>query len=257
MKFSATCVFIVCAFSAHAQVSYGVAGSTYSEDFNSLPTSGTFQNLDGMWLDGVTLPGWSRVLTSDGTPGVENRWRVDDGNAPGGSLYCYGTFGSSDRALGFVTSSNIPVADVGMALRNDTGLVLTWVQIDYVGEQWRHGTADAQSLAFSYGLGNASLLSGTFTAASSLDFHAPRTVGPNAGLDGNLASNRVAISGSLNGLTWLPGQVLWLRWTGMNAAAGDHGLSVDDLRMRAVPEPSSAAVLLLGAGFLRRRQRRN
>ncbi|HMS56677.1 MAG TPA: PEP-CTERM sorting domain-containing protein [Fimbriimonadaceae bacterium] len=256
MRIYSTLAFALLTTFAVAQRSYVTNGSVLSENFDGLPTSSSFLNLDGTWSDNTTLPGWYRVMTSDGTPGVENRWRVDDGNAPGGSLYSYGSFGSSDRALGFVTSTNLPRIDVGLALRNDTGGTLTGFSLRFVGEQWRHGTSGAQSLDFSFGIGNASLSSGLYTRVGALDFHAPQVSGTNSGLNGNFATNRRVIQGSINGFAWNPNEVMWLRWTGTDHPAGDHGLALDNLEFMAVPEPGGVATLGLGVVCLIRRKRK-
>lgn len=254
MKIHTTILIALLATTGLAQRSYLSNGSVLSENFDTLPTSGSFLNLDGTWSDNTTLPGWYRTMTSDGTPGVENRWRVDDGNAPGGSLYSYGSFGSSDRALGFVTSTNLPRIDVGLALRNDTGATLSAFSLRFVGEQWRHGATGAQSLEFSYGFGNPSLLGGSFARAAELDFSAPQISGTNSGLNGNFATNRSVIQGSVDGFAWNPNEVLWLRWTGSDHPAGDHGLSLDNLEFTAVPEPGGIAVVGLGLLLLRRKR---
>jgi hypothetical protein len=58
---------------AAAQISFG---GSWQESFDALPTATSFSALDD-WQNNVTLPGWSRLLISDGTPGVENRFRGD------------------------------------------------------------------------------------------------------------------------------------------------------------------------------------
>ncbi|MEQ1935016.1 MAG: hypothetical protein ABL962_14245, partial [Fimbriimonadaceae bacterium] len=210
------------------------------------------------WQDNVTLAGWSRLMTSDGTPGVENRWRIDDGGASGGSLYSYGSFGSTDRTLGLTTSSNLPKIQIGARIRNNTSNVLTEFSLNYVGEQWRHAGSPTQKLSVAYALGVSGLGDGGFTDVSCLDFHAPHVSGAGTALNGNLSENRVAIGGVVNGFNWLPGQDLWLRWTGTDQLTSDQGLAVDDLSFRAVPEPASCAVLVGGILTLcRARKRRN
>lgn len=57
-------------------MAYTTSGSNLQSNLDDLPTAGAFQNLDGTWVDGVTAAGWYKLMTSDGTPGVENRFRV-------------------------------------------------------------------------------------------------------------------------------------------------------------------------------------
>lgn len=130
-----------------------------------------------------------------------------------------------------------------MALRltNNTGQTLGQFTLTYAGEQWRDGgaaTPVAQTLNFGYAVTaaaptNISALSTTSVAA--LDFTSPTftNTGSGAALDGNLTANRSVISTTVGGFTWNPGEDLWLRWTDIDHAGNDHGLSIDDLSFSA------------------------
>ena len=175
------------AASSFAAALYTTNGNWISEDFNGLPTANQSTVLNN-WVDDVTLPGWYRKLDTDGTgaPDVPLRFRVDDGTGSGGSLCSYGTYGSTDRALGGVPSSNIPILRFGMQLVNGTGDTLDSFSLSFVGEQWRQGNTGAQTLQFSYGLGNSALDAGVYTAFNQLDFTAPQMATANgSGLDCN------------------------------------------------------------------------
>lgn len=246
--------------SAYGQMSYGSVGAFLTNDLNALPAAAAFTNLDGQWVDNGTVSGIYRLLTSDGTAfGVENRFRIDDGGASGGSMYSYGTFGSSDRALGIVTSSNIPTATFGARFRNDTGAVLNQFTFGYTGEQWRIGTTTGQQvLEVDYSLDATGLTTGTFTRLTALDFTAPVPTGTNGALNGNASQNRTTLVTTVQNIAWAPGTDLWVRWVGRDAVAGDHGLAIDDLQLQAVPEPSTVATAAVAAWLWRRnRSRRN
>jgi hypothetical protein len=59
-------------------------------------------------------------------------------------------------------------------------------------------------------------------------------------------------------IDWLPGESLWLRWTGIDRQGADHTLAVDDLQVEAVPEPVTLGVMIgLGMGIARRRPARS
>jgi hypothetical protein len=64
----------------------------YSENFNSLESSGT----SNTWTDNSTIPGW-----------YSNRieYRASTGSSTTGALYSFGAASSSERALGSVASS--------------------------------------------------------------------------------------------------------------------------------------------------------
>ena len=66
-------------------------------------------------------------------------------------------------------------------------------------------------------------------------------------VDGNAPGNRTSFSNFINGLDWDPGEDLWFRWTIFDNSAVSVG--VDNLSI-TIPEPSSAAILGLGAGLL-------
>ena len=136
------------ASSATAQVSLTTVGSTYSQNFDTLPTSGS-----ATWTNNSTIPGWYQARTGTGTTIVAN-----DGSSNAGNLYSYGTGTSTDRALGSVGSGGATAGSFfwGVRLQNNTGTTITSVDISYTGEQWRNGggTGLAQTVTFSYLIGS-------------------------------------------------------------------------------------------------------
>lgn len=252
------CVVTVAALKSSALAAISYSGGTVAQNFDALPTASAFTVLDN-WVDDATLPGWYRKGTSDGTPegdAAAQRFRIDDGGAAGGSLYSFGTFGQTDRALGFVCSSNVVGMSIGTAFVNTSGTTLSSFTLSYFGEQWRVGEAGPSGALFSFGIGNAGLIAGNWTSVASLDFAALHHSAPFPGsaLDGNAAENRVLLSATVSGLTWQPGETLWLRWSGANQPGRDHGFAVDDLSFSAVPAPGAAALLALAALRSRRRK---
>jgi hypothetical protein len=101
-------------------------GVPLTENFNALATTGT--NI--VWTDNATIPGWYTNRTT---------YNANDGGSNAGSLYSYGSSGSTDRALGTV-GSNATADIIGAArLVNNTGATITSLDISFVGEQWRAG----------------------------------------------------------------------------------------------------------------------
>lgn len=217
---------------ARAQISY--AGGTYSQDFNTLPASGTFAlsgpgpiALDTAPISATGLAGWS--LAKNTGSGTNALFLVGSGTATNGSAYSFGATSAADRALGSLGSGSM-ASRFGVVFTNNTGATISQFTLNYTGEQWRHGGATTPNkLTFSYSVGGASITTGTFTNVTALDFTAPIITATASALDGNALANRSFPSATVTGLTWLPGQTLVLRWTDVDDAGSDDGLAVDDL----------------------------
>jgi predicted extracellular nuclease len=203
----------------------------YTQDFNTLVTTAS-----GTWTNNSTIPGWYHARTGTGATIVAN-----NGGSNAGNLYSYGTGTATDRALGSVGSSNAAVGHLfwGVKFGNSTGQTITSLTVSYTGEQWRNGGAGAaQTAEFSY------LITNTFagsladfqtvgTVVPQLSFTSPVATGAAAALDGNAASNRVAITSTISGLNLLPGDEIVLRWADPDHAGSDHGLAIDDISITA------------------------
>ncbi len=220
------------------QVSY--AGGAYTQSFDTLPASGTFTltgngpfALNAVPISASGLGGWT-FAKYDGT-GTAALFRVDAGTGTSGAIYSYGTGAATDRALGSVASGTT-ISRFGATLVNSTGLPITEFTLNYTGEEWRGGTG-TNSLAFEYALGATDINTGTFVAVPALSFTAPTTA--TGALVGNNAPNRTAISATVTGLNWAPGQVLVLRWTDVNDTGNDDGLAIDDLSLSTPVSPDA------------------
>jgi len=263
---------------AQAQVLIG--SGTYSQDFNTLASSGS----SASWTDNSTLLGWyaSKALTvSSGTygPFAYTSYRVDSGGNNSGNLFDYGSAASTDRALGSIASGTVagtaggPLANaIGLRIQNNTGSTWTGdIGISYTGEQWRQGgnTSSQVILSFSYATSAtafASPLSATtadaaYTAVPGLSFTSPNPgTATAAAIDGNAAGNYTAISGTLSGITLNAGGEIMLRWCDINDVGNDHGGGIDDFSVTftpQVPEPSCLALTGLGMLTLALWRRRN
>lgn len=234
-----------------AAISYTVVGGTVTENFDSLPNTPTNVSIQSTvpWIDDSTssatqtsLPGWylyHATTQAEGGTNGHQRIRFGSGNSSTGSFYSFGTNAATDRALGNLTSSTINTSYLALRLTNNTGQTLGQFTLNYIGEQWRDGgnaSPVAQTMNFGYAVTaaaptNISTLSTTSVAA--LDFTSPIFTATAAALDGNAAANRTAISTTVGGFTWNPGEDLWLRWTDIDHAGNDHGLSIDDLSFTA------------------------
>ena len=120
---------------------------TYSEDFDSLPTTGTSL----AWANDSTIPGWS--LFSQPEPGTAiTTIDAGTGSSTAGSFYSFGSTDSMERALGGVGSGGTyfgsPASDavagwMALALVNDTSATIDDLYLNYTGEQWRRANSSA------------------------------------------------------------------------------------------------------------------
>ncbi len=228
-------------------------GGTYVQVFDTLPASGTFTftgatqgtlvPLFNPPINASGLGGWSFSKYFGGTSAPV--FLVNPGTGTGGGVYSYGVLGANpaaERALGSLGSGS-NASRYGATIVNNTGQTITQFTLGYTGEQWRRGSAAANVLTFAYGIDPTDLNTGTFTNVAALNFTAPVTAGSNAALDGNAAANRVAISSTVSGLNWGPGQSLVIRWTDVDDAGSDDGLAIDNVSFTtAISGPTGPSV---------------
>ncbi len=237
----------------HGQsVSLTAVNSAYTQNFNSLATSLTTNNL--------ALTGWS-LTESGGSLRDNEQYASDTGASTTGDVYSYGSSANSDRALGTLRTGTL-IGQFGAAFTNNTGETITQLDVGYTGEQWRLGAfSRTDRLDFQYSLNATSLSSGTWTDVNQLDFSTPNMTATGA-KDGNSATNRTALFSAITGLSIAPGATFWVRWTDFDASGADDGLAVDDFSLTAssaIPEPSTYVALVgtaaLGFAAWQRRRR--
>lgn len=215
---------------AHAQVSLATLGSPYTQNFDTLATTGTSSTLPSGW-----------ALLESGT-NANTLYTAGTGSANSGDTYSFGAASSTERALGGLLSGSL-TPKFGASFTNNTGSAITSLAISYTGEQWRLGTASrADRIDFEYSTDATTLSNGTWTGVDTLDFTSPFTTTTGA-LDGNAAANRTAISSTISSLNIPAGATFWIRWTDSNASGADDGLAVDDFSI--TPAGTAALVTTL------------
>jgi predicted extracellular nuclease len=209
---------------AAGTVSLAALGVAYAQNFDTLANTGTAN---------TALPtGWD--LAESGTSSRNNAaYAASTGSDNAGDVYSFGAAGNTERAFGMVQSGSL-LPTIGASFTNDTGVTVTTLSISYTGEQWRLGTSGRGSdrLDFQYSLDATSLSTGTWINVDALDFSGPVTDGTVGALNGNLGSNRVAISAQVQSLAIATGATVWIRWTDFNASGADDGLAVDEFSLR-------------------------
>lgn len=230
---------------ATAQISY--TGGTYTQNFDTLPSSGTVTlttptSAPGLIYSFTTdvgasgMPGWSFIRHFPATASGTSRFLISDGNSSTGAAFSFGTTASTERALGALGSGS-NATRFGAVFTNNTGTTITEFTLAYTGEQWRRGTATADRLIFSYAIGAATIavtastqtsdgIPVGFTAVGGLNFLSPLSgSGPT---NGNVVKQ--SISATVPGISWAPGQTLVLQWTDRDDGGSDDGLAIDDLK---------------------------
>jgi predicted extracellular nuclease len=210
-----------------APISLGV---TYTQNFDSLASTGTSSVLPSGW-----------ALSETGT-NANTTYTAGTGSGNAGDTYSFGALDSAERAFGTLLSGSL-IPTIGAEFINNTGSAISSLSIAYTGEQWRLGTLDRgpDRLFFQISTNATSLTTGTWADVHSLDFVSPSTTGVVGLRDGNAAENRAAIAG-LAAASVEPGATFWIRLLDFNAPGADDGLAVDDFSITAGTEDLAPSV---------------
>lgn len=204
------------------------AGS-YTQDFNSFSSSSSPK-----WSNDSTLPGW---YVDRGNGSAQMSLFASVSGSTFGSIYNFGSSGSSDRALGSIASTQTGLLAYGVVLKNASGADLVIHSLAYVGEQWRGGgNTAAHTIGLSYKVSASELtdadasapVPATWTALAAGNFTGPVAEASTSAVDGNSPANRVSISVGPN-VTVPAGSCIMFRWADPNDSGNDHGLALDDL----------------------------
>jgi autotransporter-associated beta strand protein len=248
----------------------------YSENFDGTKLSATsltsttspFGPTIGAQLPIPGTSGWDGTKVA-GTATNQMPYTVDTGAGLSGSLYSYGAASSTERALGALASGSNS-AGFGVELVNNTGSIISSVDLQFITEWWRGSSSQVDGLTFRYQVGSAGstnyLTTSASTAVPALDMVGPYTIVngvptvdltnyPNAALDGNTKKSPL-ITGTLSGLNWTPGTSLYLSWRDLDNGGSDAGMGLDDFQLTATPllgvkpywDPNGAAAGLGGPG---------
>ena len=230
MTLLAACFFSF--LSTKAQIFITSASLSYTQDFNSLDTSGA--SLTAM------PAGWS--FYEWGGSSANTVYRASTGSATSGDTYSYGAAGSTDRALGSLCSSGVPNVSYGVRFINKTTAFINAVTITYKAEQWRrNGSGKMDSVLFFYGYGGKTIADTPLSSwidVPALLITSITTAMPAAATNGNDTSRvyKATIFVSLPA-----GDTISFRWYDYNAAGNDDGLSIDSLTMTFNIGPPSTA----------------
>jgi hypothetical protein len=130
---------------------YSLTGGPYTQNFDALPSSGTFT-----WANHSTLPGW---FAADSIGGFNATGKTVNGtgtNIDDLTLYSIGASASTDRALVYHTRLASSPTHLGLAFTNNSGQALTSFTLAYSPEQWKEsGSARNLTVTVQYRVGAA------------------------------------------------------------------------------------------------------
>lgn len=208
-------------------ISLTTLGTAYTQNFDTLANSGT--------TNVIAINGWDLIESGGGARDNE-QYAGDDGGSTTGDTYSYGTASTTERAFGGLRSGTL-IPTIGASFTNNTSATIKSLAISYTGEEWRLGTASrTDQLNFEYSTDATSLVTGTWTGISALNFVTPNTVTIGA-KDGNAVANRTNLNSTITGLSITNGSTFWIRWTDTDATGADDGLAVDDFSLTPLVDP--------------------
>jgi predicted extracellular nuclease len=214
---------------AAGTISLTTAGTAYTQDFNTLANSGTSSTVPNGW-DFYEL-GTNRNIT----------YTAGTGSSLTGDTYSFGSTGSTERAFGGLRSGSLNPT-IGANFTNNTGVAITSLAISFTGEQWRAGVSGrnaADALYFQLSTNATSVITGTWTSYTALNYNSTNISTTVGLLDGNAAANRTFVAATITGLNITNGASFWIHWTDSDITGADDALAIDDFSL--TPNPIEVA----------------
>ena len=259
-------------------IDYASPGSTYAQNFDSLPDPGatSVNSANPVTINGVTYSlanpfdfafpaaasgakgglGISPLAGWYGYAAKTSQFGATDGDQTTGGDISFGLPNASNRALGLLATSSTKGTAFGVRFINGTASTLTRMNLQVTGEVWRQSNVP-KTLQFYYAIdptGTNSFPTGATSFIPALNVSIPAT-GPTGGgaVDGTSTFNQTNLSVSNQSITnWPPGAALWLVWQMTDSSGNAQGLGIDNLSFSAsVPaQPVSLDIQVSGAGIL-------
>lgn len=171
---------------------------------------------------------------------VNGKYRTGNGSSSARDVYNFGFSVSNqfrfDRAFGAITGTELTGFKTGALFSNNTGSIITELEISYLGEQWRQGGSGVPSqITFKYSTNANSLNSGDWINVPLLNFTSPQSGLASTNLNGNLAANKSRITHTIQSLNIPNGATFWLCWENISTGndLGD-GLAIDDISVKPI-----------------------
>src|SRR3954447_2629872 len=110
-----------------------LSGGIYAQNFDTLSNTG------GSTTNTAVPVGWGFSETGGGIRDNE-QYAVDNGGSPTGDTFSYGAAASTERAFGTLRAGTL-ISVIGAEFDNASGKIISSLDIQYTGEEWRLGTA--------------------------------------------------------------------------------------------------------------------
>lgn len=220
-------------------VSYTTAKAVYAQNFDGLPSTGSFAltgkgpiNFSGTPINAAGLAGWQLMMIAGSNTNAS--FGISTGSSTGSGVYSLGSTGSSERALGSLASGTAIYA-IGVVLTNNTGSLLNRATVSFTAEQWRKGgSTNKNTWHCRYKTGTLQHIDQTgLLDVVPLNFSSVINTSPGGSLNGNLPENQQNISFTINNIDWKPGEQLLLRWDDADEAGSDDICGIDNFRFSA------------------------
>lgn len=221
---------------------YNDTSLTLQQSFNTLPVTGSISligkgpfSLADSPLLLTGLEGWFiRQMTGSQS---NTNFSTSTGSSTGSGVYSFGPSGNINRALGTLASGT-GIYGFGIILKNETGIILNHLTIQFLASQWRKG-----------GSGNINTWKCGFIQSDSSNLHLDsikflpnlnlssiHTSSGSATLNGQLPINQNLISNTITDIRWLPGQYLVFQWSDADETGSDDAMAIDDFSFKATQE---------------------
>lgn len=199
----------------------------YSEDFTNLYS----ENINHTWGNNLHVQGWYAAGTQED---LFSDYHFSHGQLATGGIYSFGPQGTAERALGSIaTTSSAGDIAYGVLLKNNSGVVLYGLELDYDSEQWRDSGEDGiQNVELSYQIADeidlhpdALLDNNAYTHVPDGDLHSTNEGTTSQALDGN--SNAVHVHITIP-IELNHGQEIFIRFYDVNNSGFDKAMAIDN-----------------------------
>ncbi len=247
-------------------IAYGIPGSVYTQNFDTLPNPGptSVNAANPVILGGVTYSlgnpyGFSDSIVDTGNGGLGlaqlqgwyglsslvSKFGATDGDQTTGGEISFGLADSSNRALGLLSTSSTGPTAFGARFINQTAQTLNSLNVQLTGELWRQSDIPKLLECYYYidPTGDAPF-SGAQTGllpALSVSFSANAAAVGGVAMDGTAAANQANLSIANQTIAnWPPGAALWLVWQMTDPTGKAQGLAIDNLTFSAAAQSTTA-----------------